>query len=86
MPDANHSQFDSRLLARLACPACHGELLFKANQIVCAACACAYPIIEGIPVLIASVPGVVSQKGKTTADPSLTTPELKDIRGPVRSG
>jgi hypothetical protein len=31
--------------------------------------------------------GALSQsKAKEKADPSLTTPELKNVRGPVRSG
>lgn len=33
-----------RLLAHLACPHCHGELIEEAQQFVCAACSKAYPI------------------------------------------
>lgn len=40
-------------LGLLACPACRGELRAEANRLVCGACGRAYPVIDGIPVLIA---------------------------------
>lgn len=44
--------FDSRILQQLACPACFGDLRLTEDAIVCAACGRAYPLIDGIPVLI----------------------------------
>jgi uncharacterized protein YbaR (Trm112 family) len=44
--------FDPALLARLACPACLGSLALQPPRLVCAACGRAYPIVDGIPVLI----------------------------------
>jgi uncharacterized protein YbaR (Trm112 family) len=48
-------EFDSRLLEQLACPACHGtlRLVSSIGQIVCVECKRTYPLIDGIPVLIA---------------------------------
>lgn len=37
----------------LACPACQQPLRLETDQVVCTACSRAYPILEGIPVLIA---------------------------------
>jgi uncharacterized protein YbaR (Trm112 family) len=52
------SQFDPSVLSRLACPACHGDLRPESSAqsepgLVCTTCARAYPIVDGIPVLIA---------------------------------
>jgi uncharacterized protein YbaR (Trm112 family) len=47
-------EFDSRLLEQLACPVCLGtlRLVSSVGQIVCVECRRAYPLIDGIPVLI----------------------------------
>lgn len=49
--------FDPTFMAQLACPACFGNLRpdpadADARHLVCVACSRAYPIIDGIPVLI----------------------------------
>jgi hypothetical protein len=48
--------FDTSQLDRLACPACLGRLSLAQDEamLVCAECRRAYPIIDGIPVLIAA--------------------------------
>jgi len=46
-------KFDARMLERLACPVCFGELRLSGEQICCTGCGRAYPLIDGIPVLIA---------------------------------
>lgn len=45
--------FDERILEQLACPACRGGLLLVGPALKCAGCGRAYPVIDGIPVLIA---------------------------------
>jgi uncharacterized protein YbaR (Trm112 family) len=50
--------FDASVLSRLACPACLGDLRIEASgkaetRLVCAECGRGYPIVDGIPVLIA---------------------------------
>ena len=45
-------QFDPRIVERLACPACHAALCLDAMALVCSGCGRAYPIVDGIPVLI----------------------------------
>jgi len=44
---------DEKLLELLACPACQGDVKLKDNKIVCTRCQRIYPIVDGIPVLIA---------------------------------
>lgn len=39
-------------LVRLACPACHGELRLEDSRLLCVSCRRAYPVVDGIPVLI----------------------------------
>uniref|UniRef100_UPI001C7EFD0F Trm112 family protein n=1 Tax=Nocardioides pelophilus TaxID=2172019 RepID=UPI001C7EFD0F len=47
------------LLAIIVCPACHGELAFveagesaAQPELVCQGCGLAYPVRDGIPVLL----------------------------------
>jgi len=42
------------ILDILACPACHGELLADegARQLCCLSCGLAFPVREGIPVML----------------------------------
>ena len=52
-PDSSKSSvFDSSVVDRLACPACLGRLKLDESRLICAACGRAYPIVDGIPVLI----------------------------------
>jgi uncharacterized protein YbaR (Trm112 family) len=44
---------DSWVLGQLACPACLGDLRMEAARLVCEGCGRAYPVVDGIPVLIA---------------------------------
>lgn len=53
MTFANPSLAHPAVLELLACPACHAELRPEAGRIVCTRCARVYPILNGIPVLIA---------------------------------
>jgi uncharacterized protein YbaR (Trm112 family) len=54
MPDQplQPPSFDRAALGQLACPACYGDLQSEDACLVCTTCRCAYPIIDGIPVLI----------------------------------
>jgi uncharacterized protein YbaR (Trm112 family) len=45
---------DDELKAILVCPACKGDLLFEEARIICPACLRAYPIRDGIPVMLVS--------------------------------
>jgi len=48
--------FDSATLPQLACPACYGELRLEqhagSSRLLCLGCGRAYPMVDGIPVLI----------------------------------
>jgi uncharacterized protein len=46
-------KFDPAMAAKLACPVCFGSLRADSPSLVCGACGRAYPIVDGIPVLIA---------------------------------
>jgi uncharacterized protein YbaR (Trm112 family) len=48
----NLSVMDQSVLDQLACPACLAALRLSQTHLVCVACARAYPIVDGIPVLI----------------------------------
>lgn len=37
----------------LVCPACYGTLRFSDAEVRCSGCGRAYPVVDGIPVLIA---------------------------------
>ena len=45
---------DPRLLEILVCPACKGKLAFDktAQELVCEPCQLAYPVRDGIPILL----------------------------------
>jgi uncharacterized protein len=45
---------DDELKAILVCPACKGDLLFEEARIICRPCGKAYPIRDGIPVMLIS--------------------------------
>jgi hypothetical protein len=55
MPEkpSRHVSLDAAVLELLACPACQGELSIHEEKLECSACGRAYPIVDGIPVLIA---------------------------------
>jgi uncharacterized protein YbaR (Trm112 family) len=44
---------DDNVVSQLACPACTGDLRLEPAHLRCLACGRAYPVIDGIPVLIA---------------------------------
>ncbi|MBI4313851.1 MAG: Trm112 family protein [Candidatus Omnitrophica bacterium] len=46
---------DAALLDVLACPACHSKLRQEKEELICtgAACGLAFPVRDGIPVLLA---------------------------------
>jgi uncharacterized protein YbaR (Trm112 family) len=43
---------DPQLLSIIVCPACHGELVAAAEELVCQGCGNAYPVRDDIPVLL----------------------------------
>jgi hypothetical protein len=67
MPADSSSKFafDPSILSQLVCPVCLGELRLEESRLVCTGCGCAYPIIDGIPVLIAdrAMPSLVVAPG-----------------------
>jgi uncharacterized protein YbaR (Trm112 family) len=43
---------DPRLLEILVCPLCKGKLVLRADELVCRADRLAYPVKDGIPVML----------------------------------
>lgn len=43
---------DPRLEGRICCPECQGELVVRGSFIDCWACALAYPLKGGVPILL----------------------------------
>ena len=46
-------RFDPVVVDQLACPACLGGLRLDEGKLACAQCGRFYPVVDGIPVLIA---------------------------------
>jgi uncharacterized protein YbaR (Trm112 family) len=46
------TNFEETVVGQLACPACFSALRRDEAHLVCTACSRAYPIVDGIPVLI----------------------------------
>lgn len=44
---------DQSVIEMLACPACRVSLLLQGTSVFCSACGRSYPVVDGIPVLIA---------------------------------
>lgn len=53
MPAKIQSPDLSAIAEFLVCPACRGELDLDPDRLVCTNCSASYPIVDGIPVLIA---------------------------------
>ena len=60
---STHVPLNSAVLNLLACPACQGALSVDEQRLVCAMCGRAYPIVGGIPVLIAERAGLPGADG-----------------------
>jgi uncharacterized protein YbaR (Trm112 family) len=55
MPAESNSSsfvFDDSVAGLLACPACLGSLCAEESSLLCTVCGRAYPVVDGIPVLI----------------------------------
>jgi uncharacterized protein YbaR (Trm112 family) len=55
--------FDPAVLGELVCPACLRPLRLEEASLVCTGCARSYPVVDGIPVLIA-------ERAETASRPS----------------
>ncbi len=52
-PGPGVTQLLASVLDKFACPACFGELHLDGPRLICNGCGRVYPIVDGIPVLIA---------------------------------
>jgi uncharacterized protein len=43
---------DKKLISLLVCPVCKGQLILKKSELICAFDRLAYPIRDGIPVML----------------------------------
>ena len=55
---------DKKLLDMLVCPLCKGVLTFKRQELICAFDRLAYPIRDGIPVMLESEARVLTLEEK----------------------
>lgn len=55
---------DKKLLEILVCPLCKGKLLLKQGELICSFDRLAYPIREGIPVMLEPEARVISLEEK----------------------
>jgi uncharacterized protein YbaR (Trm112 family) len=75
MPDnpTRPFQIDAAVLDLLACPVCLGGLRIDEDRLACLVCGRVYPIVDGIPVLIAERAAEPSQT-VSSADSSTSVP------------
>ncbi len=43
---------DKKLISLLVCPICKGQLILKENELICGFDRLAYPVRDGIPVML----------------------------------
>ena len=55
---------DKKLLEILVCPLCKGKLLLKRGELICRFDRLAYPIRDGIPVMLESEARAISLEEK----------------------
>ncbi|KTD02675.1 tetraacyldisaccharide-1-P-4'-kinase [Legionella geestiana] len=55
---------DKRLLELLVCPLCKGRLLLKKDELICRFDRLAYPVRDGIPVMLENEARVISLEEK----------------------
>ena len=55
---------DKKLLDILVCPICKGKLLLKKKELICVFDRLAYPIQDGIPVMLESLARTISLEEK----------------------
>lgn len=55
---------DKKLLDILVCPLCKGKLLFKKTELICLFDRIAYPIRDGIPVMLEEESRLISLEEK----------------------
>ncbi len=55
---------DKKLLDILVCPICKGKLLLKKKELICVFDRLAYPIQDGIPVMLESSARTISLEEK----------------------
>lgn len=55
---------DKRLLELLVCPLCKGKLLSKKNELICKFDRLAFPVREGIPVMLEAEARLVTLEEK----------------------
>jgi len=59
--------FDPSVVNELACPACRADLHLEDSRLVCGSCRRAYPVVDGIPVLIADRAEVLPDRGEASS-------------------
>lgn len=55
---------DKKLVSLLVCPLCKGKLLLKSDELICCFDRLAYPIQNGIPVMLESEARMLSLEEK----------------------
>ena len=57
---------DKNLLAILVCPICKGKLVLKKEELICAGDRLAFPILDGIPVMLEGEARLISLEEKAS--------------------
>jgi uncharacterized protein YbaR (Trm112 family) len=57
---------DKELLGILACPICKGSIVEEGSELICHACKKAYPVRDGIPIMLIDEARDLSSHAKET--------------------
>ncbi len=69
----NSEQIPQDLLDILVCPMDHGKVTLEGQELICAACGRAYPVRDGIPVMLIDE-ARLTRPAAGTPDPGDRTP------------
>ena len=75
---SNTEEIPQDLLDILVCPVDHAKVTLQGNELVCAECGRAYPVRDGIPVMLVDEARMTKGAGEAASDDSGRVPGAAD--------